>query len=369
MPDQERKNLPSASSMPRYMACEGAWMAEKDIPAQDTKDSIAGTERHELMETDATEFDSQSDEFAVTRARDLLDTAILESMLRDNNLTVDDLADERETRIFMSDDNFTDIFSGMPDRVFVSQTISKALVADYKMLFGNHTEAKKNWQLISLAVLVHIKFRVDEVDVALIQPNLPNPSALTMCHFDKKALTKAKKLITERLELITLDGYAAPRTVNPHCNFCKARMTSACPQSSEFALKATRITEQLGTTTTVELLDKISLAKKLITDFEKAEKVKAVAQLTADPESLPGYKLATKNTTTLDTKEAWGKLLQVMDANDVVPAMKLSVPQLVKPYQASKTDKTSLGDCRKELNELLESCTTTEEGEPFIKKG
>jgi len=358
--EDERKGLPSASAMPRYFECAGAFEAEKDLPSPDTKDSIKGTDRHKMMEDDVDEFDSEGDEFSVTRARwlefDAISAAGLEGC---------EYEDVREERLWMSDDSFNLIFSGMPDRVLIFRAEKRILAYDYKMLHGIHTDASKNWQVISLSVLLFLKYGYP-VDFALIQPNLSGDKALTMCRFTVDALQKARVMIEDRLK------QSGERTVNPHCNFCNARMTDRCPESMEFTESIVDTETTLDTPTTVEMLDKIKLATKLLKDFGDAEKAKALNQLQADPDSLPGYRLNTKTKTTVDTQAAWSKLCQNMNANMIISAMKLSIPQLVKPYKdyvESEGDTITLKESRKTLNSLLEDCIETTEGDPFVEKG
>ena len=49
----ERKNLPSASSMERYMLCPGSWAAEKGQPEQASSDADSGNRIHAALAGEA----------------------------------------------------------------------------------------------------------------------------------------------------------------------------------------------------------------------------------------------------------------------------------------------------------------------------
>jgi hypothetical protein len=350
--------------MPRYFGCAASYLLERDLKDSGSAAATLGTKRHKLMEDDATEFEDSEDEFACTRARDLVIKALEDTKLMD----CDDLEDFREDRIWMLNASFKKIISGQYDRLFISKEADLALVIDYKMVSGGHTEASNNEQLLTLGVLIRNKHKVNRVVCALIQP-FSGDKALTYCELDEGSLELAEQRLRDQLALIVKKGNKP--TPGLHCKYCK--YAPDCDVAKEDAMAVTKIETDVARPASAELLDKIAFAKKLLEDLEKSEKEKAIKMLEADPDSLEGYKLMTRKTTTVDAEKAWPLLINHLAGIEIAAAMKLSVPKLVKPFKESlerkpETADVSLKQARQILDEKLIDCTRTTESAPFLKR-
>lgn len=123
----------------------------------------------------------------------------------------------------------TFIFTGMADVIAVDG--KRALVIDYKTGRAEVPLAKDNAQLVSLAVLVHRFYGVEEVQVAIVQPWAGKP---TVADFGGNALTLAHGWLMESLERAK---NSTEDDINPgdHCTYCKA--AHVCPKTRKMALQ------------------------------------------------------------------------------------------------------------------------------------
>ena len=110
------------------------------------------------------------------------------------------------------------IFSGKAD--FVAVAGDRALIVDYKTLHGDHDHAAENDQLLSLAVLVARRHRVDSVRVAIVQPRKGRP---TVADFTRDLLVAAGDWLTT---VLSEERDATPDQVNAGdwCHYCPHRI-------------------------------------------------------------------------------------------------------------------------------------------------
>lgn len=362
----EREGLPSASNK-WLMQCLGSGELIRNLPPIEEEvgdDAKIGTKRHDLIENRATEFDDQGDEYTVTKALELRGEAIdIIYGGSEDSFTEMELKSEKEQRLWLIDDSFQKVLSGKFDEVIIG--FDKAIMIDYKTMFANYGHAKDNWQLRIYAIMIHEKYGVDEVYTALIQPNLDPADRLTMCKYTKRDIEKAKDKLLSWISKFNMDKQ--PLETGPHCLYCPAKLQ--CPKHTQESLEVSEMVFDLEAPTTVEILSKIDLAEKYLGDLKKSERAKALAQLSKDPEALPGYRINKgKKSVNIDTKNAWAKLIQKIGGAPFAEACKLSIPQLVKPYKEATGSKESLANVRKELDEMLADCITTKVGKPFVEK-
>jgi hypothetical protein len=126
-----------------------------------------------------------------------------------------------ETRIWMSWRSW----SGKADLV-VFGADNTAIVIDYKTGRGDVEEATGNLQLRALAVLVAIRYMVDVVSVAIVQPLAGPPS---VCRYGPGDLDKAAVEIDEIMDKANATNQ--PRNPGPWCQYCRATGTDRCPES------------------------------------------------------------------------------------------------------------------------------------------
>lgn len=119
--------------------------------------------------------------------------------------------------------------SGQPD--VVHRVDTRALVIEYKGLYGDIPPSPENLQLRDQAVLVkgHFVF-IDEVLVDVIQPALSH--TLNPCLYDKEALAQAEQQMFARVAASNTPN--APRFAGSvQCKYCRAKML--CPEYQRMA--------------------------------------------------------------------------------------------------------------------------------------
>jgi hypothetical protein len=281
-----RRGLPSASSMHRYAACPGAWLAEQAMPREEGKSAEAshGTRIHDAL---AGKLDPQTlnlDEYATwERCKDQADRLIAEH-----------IATERHSWKFICEERLWGFvglekaFSGEPDLVVIGE--GKALIVDYKTLLGDIEPAAGNIQLRTLAVLVFEHFGVSEVVVAIVQPLAGPP---TTAIYTRADLEQAAAEIYGLVEEIKRPGL--PRVPSgAACEYCRAR--GVCPEALAIVtsnppvgLSVNQIDEVLPLITS-DALARILEQSKIAESVIKACRSEAKRRLAAG-EQVPGWKL------------------------------------------------------------------------------
>lgn len=356
-----RKGLPSASGAGRLFQCAGSWLAEQSFPKEASNaDANLGTKRHTLIETEVTEFDNAEDEYVATRAKELVQQAI-----DDSGMAGKDHIRIKEKRMWMFNSKLKRIFSGQPDEVLLFEKDHTAIIVDYKTLYGDHVEARKNEQLIALAALVHTRYKTKTVIVALIQPNAGKDRQLTMCVFDEKTLKMATNRLIKQLDKIQQPNQK--RCPGKYCDYCSFRLK--CPENmADTWLMATE-PQDVAQITNVEYLDKIALAEKMLKDLKIQEYVKAKTQLEQDPDCLPGYRIVNgKKTKKVNAAKAWPILIGKLPGIAIAEAMDLKPRQLQHNWK-NATGAATLKAAAEDLEVLLEKATEVNVGESYVKRG
>jgi hypothetical protein len=109
------------------------------------------------------------------------------------------------------------IFTGQFDRIYLSGT--HGLLIDFKSLRGDHASAIENPQLMSLAVLVAKKHKLESVRVALVQPLKGKP---TTADFAGHGLKLAESWLLAALDA-EMEAGPDDRRAGDWCKYCKAR--------------------------------------------------------------------------------------------------------------------------------------------------
>lgn len=275
MSTNERKNLPSASSMERYMLCPGSFNAEQGQLEQPSSDADSGNRIHAALAGETVNPPLTEDEERTAEACKVQAAALIYNMLGDDGYT------DKEKRIWSLDEQW----SGKPD--VVSLNAPRALVIDYKTGRGEVTDATGNMQLRALAVLVSDSYWADRVTVAIVQP-LAGP--VSTCTYDSDALDTARKEITWILEGVHKTD--APRIPSAKaCKYCKAK--AVCPEAQKLATDAPLIVSRNGRELSIspermaEFLEQIPAIEAVV----EAVQAKAKRMLEADPASVPGWAL------------------------------------------------------------------------------
>lgn len=346
----ERMGLLSASGIEASMLCIGKLQAEAGLPDTDTSDASEGTVRHTLAELDIDPdlIEDRERANSIRRAKEALVEAKERLSLSDKGLVM------KEQRLWLKNKGVP-ILSGKADHVEIHGEV--AMVADYKMLYGTHTPAPKNPQLLTLALLTAEHYPVNEIHMVLIEPNM-RPT------FTIGSVNKAT-LETWRKTLIKLaDGVAsndAPRTAGwKQCRFCKA--LAYCPEANKLLEESLEVNiDEIRNDPALmaEALSKAPLHEKY------AAAVKSVCRemLKEDPSSVRGpagfYALRSSGHTTVYDSQAALKILREREfkPEELDSLVRLQETKLVDLW----VERTGLSrvKARANLRETLAECLTT----------
>jgi len=235
------QNVPSASKLHRVLECPGSHQAEFAAVQveEDTTEANIGNEVHAILAGELTE-DTASVEAVQTAemCERQVSSLITEWGHDDKNR----LSEKRYglTRIGgvveVTESTKADvIFTGQFDRLYISGT--HGLLIDFKSLRGDHATAIENPQLMSLAVLVAKKHKLETVRVALVQPLKGKP---TTADFNANGLKLAESWL---LAVLDAEMEAGPDDLRAGdwCKYCKARY--GCRKFQEAAIQEVEVIE------------------------------------------------------------------------------------------------------------------------------
>lgn len=165
----------------------------------------------------------------------------------------------------------------------------KALIIEYKCLFGDIESSPKNKQLRDQAVLAWKHFlTLEEIAVAVDQPHLTLKPDI--CIYRKPDLEQAEKEMTARI--IRSNSASPARTPGElQCGFCDGKMLCKEYQlwaASKLPMKQCLLEDPVAAWKTeqwVAFCDGMSIAQKWL----NMAKEEAKKKLKADPNSIPGF--------------------------------------------------------------------------------
>lgn len=379
----ERRGVPSASGMQRLHECPASFDLERFAPPEeDNEDAASGTRIHAVLALLAS-----ADTLSMAEC-DTLDMCskqagevVAEWAGHHGFVTPDQTLYERRLGLTalgkaldVTPESMADfVFTGQADMVLVKD--GRALVIDYKTGRGETAEAIDNAQLAALAVLVWLRYGVNTVRVAIVQPWTGKP---TVSDYSVNALVLAKDWLHATLETA---ANSTPDDVRSGewCKYCKAK--AACP-----ALKLTALQ-------TVEVLDSATVPhgenqraalfaramdlspERLLGAYRGLAMVKAMtsaiegafrARVTAG--EMPGWKIETKpgNREVTDAQKAFTGLAPLgVTESDMLDAATVSITALEEAVRKrsgikTQTDKRTTynltsKEAKDALNAALES--------------
>lgn len=226
--DKDRGEAPSASKMGAISLCRGFHLANKKFPWYgERSEANEGTIRHEIEEKciPLDQIDDDDRRICAFNCR-----RALRWCREDLGLECNETAIEVEKRLWWEDS-----WSGQLDylerwsELIDGKLVSRAFLADYKMLRGSHDIASENLQLLAQACLVVKNYPdIDKVFVALIEP-FQDPSYTTASFSSSYLRDKGAELSAIVLEAESED---APRTAGSvQCKWCSA--LPFCPEARE----------------------------------------------------------------------------------------------------------------------------------------
>lgn len=316
-----RKNLPSASSFPRYALCPGSFLLERQAPPEpESEDAASGTRIHVRLAGDCSATLSPEEEDLVTACFDLALRTAEEVLGGEPELFL------REQRLWLHDlETLSPMCSGQFD-VFARRG-KKVLIIDYKT-GRNPVIAEESWQLralVALAVENAMVFHEDELTVAIVQPlDSPQVKAVAYSPKDRELARVATREIVYRIA-----SDADPRRIpsDAACQYCRAK--AICPEASQVVermaitvLPDGRSGEVLDGATAAAILDRCGLAMKVIGSIQ----ARAKAMLAEDPNSIPGWGLreGAMRVKIVDVGGVWKRVAELIPAADFATACSLT---------------------------------------------
>lgn len=307
----ERLNLPSASSAAADASCPGRFKLHSQFPIENSEWSKIGTRIHNGMA--GLKVDLSSDQLDwIQKAR------AIEHGIRDAWTNRDGGWDFRqEARLWAFDENGQKTNSGQADIFWLQR--GRALLADYKSLFGDVPDVAENMQLRDLAVLIHLNYGVTEVTAYINQPRVTRNPKLVVYSLDD--LKRAEVEMRERVKA-SMDPNSPRIPGEEQCKYCNGKL-----HCLEFQALATKPISSLTRFEDLETKPKVLkpmleqrvalLEPRVLTQLRDTLKLTEMLQtavnaeirkrLTADRTSVPGLTLAEGNKvrSISDIMKAW----------------------------------------------------------------
>ena len=354
----ERKGLPSASSMERYMLCPGSYAAEQGQPEQTSDDAESGNRIHAALAGETVTPPLGDDEERTMKACQSQASALLDAIVPHR----DEMHLER--RYWLGEQ-----WSGKPDVVAIDTLQGHAIVIDYKTGRGEVASAEGNMQLRALAVLVSQEHGLDHVTVAIVQPLAGSAS---VCVYEADDLRKAR---IEVLAILTaIHQPDAPRHPSAKaCRYCKAK--AGCPEAREASVAlpmanipegatASAIAATLTGETLAEFLHRAEFASKVIDACRDEAKRRL-----EEGEVIPGWTLkpGSPRESITDPAKVFGRFVAAGGTQEAfMPCVSVTKTKLKDAVKAVTGAKGKALDAQ--IETMLDGCTEAKASAPSLAK-
>ena len=231
MNDFERKGWTSASNAQADALCPGRHLAQRDIPEPErSKDAETGTRIHAALAGDGTTELTLQEQDTYDRCKKIERDLVVQFF--GGSAQLGESNEVRERRFWVKITNgIGRLFhhSGKPDVVY--RLGDRALILEYKSLWGDVEDGPSNQQLRDQECLVRTTFLIhDEIGVAVIQPKLEGQPTITV--YDAKTSVRAFGEMCERV--IASNDPTSPREPGTiQCAHCRAK--AACLEYQRLA--------------------------------------------------------------------------------------------------------------------------------------
>lgn len=338
----EREGLPSASGIEQMKLCPGSWDYQKLFPNTGSSDASEGTIRHDLIEQvirGDVALDSITDEQqhdCVKRALFLLDKV-------EEEIGVSESTNQwLEKRLWLNQ-NEDKVYSAKYD-LLREYTGGVYLLVDWKTLYGDHTPAPDNIQLLAQALAVYRNTEgMTKMYCSLVEP-FPTPT-YSLVEYSTERLEELESLVTSIISEANKDG--AEKVVGlKQCKYCNG--LAHCPDVPEAieSVRGSTITD-LGWALEVAVL-----AEK----WASAVKSRAKEEL-GEGKEVEGWKLRSSGRTK-SIGDANKCAERITDTNqlgwkEILSASSISWSKLLKVWTESR-NKSGANLSRKDAVEELE---------------
>lgn len=346
MDSDEREGLPSASAIEQIKLCPGSYSYKKLFPRVESSDANEGTIRHDLIEQvilgslSLDEISDQEQHKCTSLALNILENIEKEIGVGKH----DDQWLEKRVWLSHKEDK---LYSAKYDllRCYKTGDSYIHLLVDWKTLYGDHTPAQNNIQLLAQALAVYRNSsEVSKIYCALAEP-FPNPT-YSLVEYSPERLETLESMIQEII------GKAhdpdAPRQPGlKQCKYCDG--LAHCPEVKEEIEKASGVKPE--ETDLVKALELAVLADK----WAVAVKKRARTSLN-DGEKIEGWKLRSSGSTkSIKDADACAKAIMEtnqLDWTELLSASSISWSRLIKAWQEKR--KINRKEAVEELLKVLE---------------
>ena len=287
--DNERLDLPSASSYHRVVACPGflnlkAKLPPTTGPEATSEDAEIGTRIAAAM-ANTLQPDSLPDEEREVYER--LKRQRLEIIAR--VFGEEAPLESVEQRLWLKDTSGNKVFSGRYD--YLGTALNRGLIIDEKSGRNPVASSELNLQLRALAVLVKKEHpELEEIYCAV--NHAYDYGEFTLVRYDESDLAMASLDLFDALNQANLPN--APRKPGSHCTYCQC-LGRNCPEANQDALMhidsvglaAITETQLMPAEQIAHFLDRVKFAEDVI----DAVKTEAKRRLAEDITSVPGWEL------------------------------------------------------------------------------
>lgn len=358
--DNERMGLPSGSGAERWTTCHGSHLAEQGQPDQQTDDAAEGEMLHAVMaglEAHQLTDDQQWCIDFCRQTRGKLESELLQEVTDDPII---------EERLWLRDADLEPVASCRVDYSIGVRNATGGepamLALDWKFGRRGATSADTNGQLRFTAAVLWQEFQPDVVYVGIVAPRAEG-ERVTVAKFTGEQCTAAHREMVAAAKRAMLPGQ--PRNPSPKaCHYCKARGTSACPESIASATALSIVPgAELSCEVLATLLDRCDMADRVIDSIRSAAKRRIEAGGV-----IPGWRLKPGATSKkVAAQDAWAKIGQQIGGAAFAECCNVSIPSLASAWRAqtgAKSDKAA----REDLERLLGDAVTTKQNAASLSK-
>lgn len=356
--DNERAGLPSGSGAERWTTCPGSHQAEQGQPDQQTDDAAEGEMLHAVMADVPLSAVALSDDqqWCIDFCRQTRDRLMVELLGPSDSPPIQLM----EERLWIRDADLEPVASCRVD--FAAQNGATMLALDWKMGRRGADAAEVNAQLRFTAAVLGQEFCPNIVYVGIVAPRAEG-ERVTVAKFTAAQCAAAHAEMVAAAKRAMLPGQ--PRNPSPKaCHHCRARGTSACPESIAAATALSIVPgAELSCEVLATLLDRCDMADRVIDAIRAEGKRRIEAGVI-----VPGWRLKPGNTIKkVSAQAAWAMIGQQIGGAAFAEACNVSLPSLASAWRAqtgAKSDKAA----REDLERLLGDAVTEKQNAPSLSK-
>ncbi len=192
--EDEREGLPSASGIEQMKLCPGSWSYQKLFPNKGGTDASEGTTRHDLIEQ-VIRGDVALDSITDEQQHECVKRALFLLQNVEKEIGVGEFTNQwLEKRLWLNQ-NEDKVYSAKYDllREYLGGIY---LLVDWKTLYGDHTPAPNNIQLLAQALAVYRNSEgMTKMYCSLVEP-FPSPT-YSLVEYSTERLEALESMVTE----------------------------------------------------------------------------------------------------------------------------------------------------------------------------